>query len=160
MSKYLFIFGFVLAFGLSGSTSVVTASVGDDTRFFNLSLPEFELHPFEQVTEINCTIYGGWIAQVSVPSQWNTNVDGSLGDRAKLTAFAVVGASAFYQPQLEPLHAAFLTIAKDPPSRRTLNFGVTVVLTITNNDSGHERKLTFSRNQLILTETAKRSSWW
>lgn len=160
MSKYLFIFGFVLAFALSGSTSGVTASAGEGTRFFNLSLPPFELHSFEQVTEISCMVYGGWIAQVSIPSQWNTNVDGSLGDRAKLTAFAVVGASAFYQAQLAPLHAAFLTIAKDLPSRRTLNFWVKVVLTITNSDSGHERNRTFSKNQLILTETAKRSSWW
>jgi hypothetical protein len=160
MSKYLFLFGFVLVFSLSGSTSGVTASSDDSARFFDLPLPQFELQPFEPVTEINCMVNGGWIAQVSVPSQWNTNVDGSLGDRAKLTAFAVAGASAFYQPELAPLHAALLTIAKDPPSRRTLNFKVTVVLTITNNNSGHDGKLTFSTNQLILTETAKRSSWW
>jgi hypothetical protein len=160
MSKYLFLFAFVFALSLSGLTNAVSANSGDSARFFDLSLPQFDLHPFEQVTEISCMVNGGWIAQVSIPSQWNTNVDSSLGDRARLTAFAVVGASAFYQPELAPLHAAFLTITKDPPGRRVLSFEVAVVLTITNNDSGHERKLTFSKNQLILTETAKRSSWW
>jgi hypothetical protein len=98
MSKYLFLFGFVFALSLSGLTNAVSANSGDSARFFDLSLPQFDLHPFEQVTEISCMVNGGWIAQVSIPSQWNTNVDGSLGDRARWTAFAVAGASAFYQP--------------------------------------------------------------
>ena len=53
-----------------------------------------------------------------------------------------------------------MTIAKDPPQLQTLTFDVTVALTITNNDTGKERKLTFTKNQIILDKRAKTLPWW
>ena len=129
-------------------------------RFFNLSTPHFDLHPSEQITEFSCLVLGGGIAQVNVPFQWDVNVDSSLGDRGKLTASAVAGGSAFYKDDLAPFYEGFVTIARDPPDMKILSFDVTVVLTITNNDTGNERKLTFTTNQIILTPTVKRSLWW
>jgi hypothetical protein len=158
MHKYLALLGFVIALVVSGFTDQVFAKSADNTRFFDLSLPH--LHPFEQVTEITCLVLGGGITEVSVPAQWNVDVDSSVGGRAKLTAFAVVGASAFYQSELGPFHHGFMTIAKDPSRLHILSFDVTVVLTITNNDMGNERKVTFTKKQMVLTESAKRSPWW
>jgi hypothetical protein len=160
MRKYWALLGFVIAIVVSGSTEQVCAKSADNTRFFDLSLPHFDLRPFEQVTEITCLVLGGGITEVSVPFQWNVDVDSSVGDRAKLTAFAVVGASAFYQPDLGRFQHGFMTIAEDPPRPHILSFDVTVVLTITNNETGNERELTFTKKQITLTESAKKSPWW
>jgi hypothetical protein len=158
--KTLFLLGFVVAIVVSGFGHHVFAEPDDGTQFFNLSLPDFKLYTAEQVTGFSCLVRGGGIAQVSVPFQWDVNVDGSLGGRTQLTASAVVGNSAFYQPDLAPFHDGFLTIAKDRPALKEMNLDVTVVLTITNNETDKERKLTFTTKQLILTRTDERSPWW
>jgi hypothetical protein len=119
-------------------------------RIFDVSLPEFKLRTWEQVTALDCKVTGGAIVRVSVPLQWNIALDSSIGSQSVLTAFAIHGADAFYQQELAPFHKAFLSIAEDSPAL-VLSFDVTLVLTIENNEHDTQRKLTFNRKDLILT---------
>ncbi len=158
--KSLFLLS-IVAIVVSGFAQPVLAKSADSKyQFFNLSLPDFKLYTAEQVTGFSCTVLGGGIAQVSVPFQWDVSVDSSIGDRATLTASSNHGADAFYQPDLAPFHDNFMAVFRDPLNVKILSFEVTFVLTITNNETGKERKLTFTAKQLSLTQTAKRYPWW
>ena len=117
--------------------------------YFFVSIPAVTLAPDESIYGISVKTESAVIVRTNVPIEWDLNIDNSEGERSALKAWAIVGAAAldgngsgYFHDLLEVgryKHPAILT-----------RFEITVILSVTNDRTGAERKIRLSLKQMIL----------
>ncbi len=123
-------------------------------RYFSVSAPRVKLHPSELIYGLTLDTTGAVILRMKVPFQWNVAVDNSDGGRSHLKANAIVGASAFGEHDLD-YFTDFVDIGQIQNSNISPPFDVSIILQITDEANGKERKLVLPRNQLTLTSQSE-----
>lgn len=133
-----------------------TSNSGIFTQYFSASAPHVKLRPTEAIYGFTLDTTGAVILRMKVPVLWNVKIDNSDGDRSRLRATAIVGAWAFRGEDLD-YFKDFVEIGKEDPNRSPPPppFDVKLTLTITDDETGKQRKVVLPINQITLSRRSE-----
>jgi hypothetical protein len=134
----------------SASSSTVISS-----EYYNLSIPPIALTPDESIYGFTLNTAGAVIVRLRSPLQWNFSLDNSLGGRSVLIGKAITGSSALENSYFHN----FVQIAQINSAPVSLPFKVNIILSITNDRTGDQRRVRLGTAQLILTKSAPDEYW-
>ena len=159
ISKRINCIGGLLGFLAVVALPAAAANSNDQGRYpeyYAITAPKIELNPNEAVYGLTLDTIGAEIVRMNVPILWNISVDGSEGDRSFLKAHAIVGASAFGPKDLQFFNH-FVEIAKEDPNRAIPPpaFDIRLVLSITYDENGKQRKVAIPLDRMMLTRLAE-----
>ena len=118
----------------------------------DVSIPSVAMAPGESIYGINIRTESAVILRTKVPLAWDLDVDNSEGERSALKAQAIVGAAALNEGGGGYFHDFFELCRYKHPFILT-RFEMTVILSITNDRTGAERKIRLPLKQMILKPT-------
>ena len=130
---------------------------GAAEQLLRVSTPELKLRVDESVHAFSCQLKGGTMVSVSrIPKMWSLTITNGNADTSDLTAYAIVGAAEFREMDLGFFKNFLLIQRPNPPGKYDLPFDITVSLLLFANPEGtRERKITFSRGQLVFVQRAR-----
>lgn len=124
------------------------------SEFVKISAHPEKLGPSEGIYGFTLDTMGAVILRTKVPFQWNLDIDSSEGGRSHLRAQAIVGSSAIRSSDFA-FFDGFVEVAKFEDQSVAPPFDLKLVLKVTDDRTGKERKIVLPLHGLIMTRVSE-----